>query len=250
MNMKRVVVYLCLFILMLSGCFPNPRAAQKEKQAQKLFFQRLEEIYADVFLYQAELRCGGKLYVANTELEENEKLYVFDSDTYHLELLWVDCWMEGKEVVSKVFIYNWAGMQINTESTNHTEVPIFWKPDTYGTQGVEVEYNPNFANFFYINGRLGREVIVIVTPACTEELRPYSECAEFGIEPYDSLNSAPIKILDDTPGKAYNELWHYGYPVWVFAVPDSKIDDSYELHFGDYVLTGKDIKSGTWSPGN
>ncbi len=247
MKNKRVIAYLCIFILLLSGCASSKR---KERLAQNLFFQQIEEKWKDVILGQLDLSCGGKLYVRNGEVEGDEKVYIFDSDKLHLFMQWVDCWMERGEVAAKGEIYTWLGTQIDAESTDDTSVPIFWKPDTYGIQNVEEYFNPNFSNFFYINGRLGREVIIVVTPACTKEPAPYSECAEFGIEPYDSLNSAPIKILDETTGKAYNELWHYGYPVWVFAVPYSEIDRSYELHFGDYVLTGKDIKSGTWSPGN
>lgn len=244
MNNKRVLACLCIFILLLSGCVSK----QKEQRAQRLFYQMIEEKWADRLFGQLDLSGGGKLYVLNAELEEDEKVYIFDSDKLHLLVIWGDCWMEGKEVVTKNGAYTWLGRQINSESTDDTNVPIFWKSDTYGTQNVAEEDNPNFSNFFYIDGRLGRDVIVIVTPACTEEPTPYSGCAEFGIEPYDSINSVSMKVVDNTPGKAYNELWHYGYPVWVFAIPYSEIDDSYELHFGDYVLTGKDIKSGTWSP--
>ena len=244
MKNKRVIAYLCIFILLLSGCASSKR---KERQAQKLFYQMFEEKLQDSILGQLELSCGGKLYVSNTKLGENEKYFYFDSDKLHLLLQWLDCWMEGKELVTSNITYDWLGRQVDPESSEGTSVPIFWQSDPDGTQSDAAEYD---SNFFYIDGRLGRDVIVIVTPAREKELTAYSECAEYGVEPYDSLDSVPMKVVDETRGKAFNELWHYGYPVWVFAVPYSEIDRSYELHFGDYVLTGKDIRSGTWSPGN
>jgi hypothetical protein len=58
--------------------------------------------------------------------------------------------------------------------------------------------------------------------------------------PYDNLNTEPLIIQDkDYQGNC---------PVWIFDLSAESVDENYELHYGDYVLTGKDLMSGSWTP--
>ena len=60
--------------------------------------------------------------------------------------------------------------------------------------------------------------------------------------PKDTLGTKALRFQQND--------WHNGYPLWIFAIPLDQIDESYELCFGDYVLTGNDILNHTWHIGN
>lgn len=100
--------------------------------------------------------------------------------------------------------------------------------------------------FFWHTGYKGTEAIIIVIPNVHVNLMgltvPYEKSEFYQQVPTDSLDTVPIEIL--YPG------YNYDYPVWIFAIDEKKIDKSYEMHYLDYVLTGGDILSNTWSIGN
>lgn len=96
------------------------------------------------------------------------------------------------------------------------------------------------SSFRRIKDPLGNEsaVMIVVTPNHSIGI-PYQESDFYNIEPSDSLNSEPMKIcLED---------WELGDPFWFYVVPLENITEDYELRYGNYVLTGADILSGSWS---
>lgn len=252
--MKRHIIMLLLITLLLSAC-ADPKSSVADSKPQEStenkymidFYQRYLEENANNIYSSTMLSSGGILVVQNFELNSGVS-YSFDSDELHYLLFRIEAWDENKNIMWNTTPLQWAD---TGEVDGYHPTWIFYaaKNAKYDENSYEnmKEYTYYDSHFFFLDGKLGRDLVVIVTPAMKSFLCPYSESPQYGIEPYDTLESIPMKIIDDTASVSYSGLWHYGYPIWVFTIPEKQIDDSYELHFGDYVLTGKDIKTGTWS---
>ena len=102
-----------------------------------------------------------------------------------------------------------------------------------------IEEGGGFSEFFVYEGYKGTDYLVFVTPDAhygwTYETSPDREYV-----PYDTLNTEPLMIQD--------EEYQDNCPIWIFDLAASTVTDSYELHYGDYVLTGKNLKSRFWDP--
>ena len=84
--------------------------------------------------------------------------------------------------------------------------------------------------------------MIFISPNVQYPCVPYEESEWYEQIPTDSLGSEPLMIQ--------HPRWRDNYPVWVFAIPEDRIDESYELHYVDYVLTGSDLLNNTWQNGD
>ena len=60
----------------------------------------------------------------------------------------------------------------------------------------------------------------------------------------------PIDTLGTKPYGIHDELYHSGFPMWIFDIAEADLTDDYELHFEDYVLTAADLRSKSWRNGD
>ena len=101
------------------------------------------------------------------------------------------------------------------------------------------EEGSGFSAFLLYKGYKGTDYLVFVTPdmhyGWTYETSPDREYV-----PYDTLNTKPLMIQDAE--------YQSNCPVWIFDLAAASVNEKYELHYGDYVLTGKDLMSGSWDP--
>jgi len=83
----------------------------------------------------------------------------------------------------------------------------------------------------------GTDLLFVVSPAGDTPLTydvPYAESEWFNIVPYDSMGTEPIFLRDDEVTE--------GYPIWIFCTTVEDLEEDYELHYGDLVLTYDDLK--------
>lgn len=166
---------------------------------------------------------GGILVMLAADKEQ------YDENELYLAMALVRL-VEGKAVV--------RGM--NYLKLVEGKVPIFYDEDW------DTKKNPSTcpsyeSGFMQILPEYGDAVLIMVFPNRVPGVR--FEDSEFnGLKPSDTLGSAPMKI--------HTPKWNEGYPAWFFLVENKDVDDSYELHYGDFVLTGADIRSQSWTIGN
>lgn len=250
--MKRLICFVLLFVVFLTACtasaystmiIVDPQAT--EDQSSMDYYQKYLENYADSVYSSMKLPSGGILVVQKFANEPGE-FVPFDGEDFHYSLARIEAWEKSNRMQTRSTSIHWADVY------EEEDVPSTWiffdaKNAEYLGEPFEMpDYTYYDSRFFTLEGRFGRDVIVIVTPAMKACLSSYVESPQYGLVPYDSLGSTPMKVIDEKSADQYPYLWHYGYPIWIFAIPETKIGDDYELHFGDYILTGKDIKAGTW----
>ena len=84
----------------------------------------------------------------------------------------------------------------------------------------------------------GTDLLFVVSPAGdlpgTYHV-PYAESEWNGITPYDSMGTEPILLCDE-------EVLD-GYPTWIFCTTVEDLPEDYELHYGDQVVTYRDLRS-------
>lgn len=246
--MKRLACFSLILLLLFTACAVQENPGQEsalpkesEDQSSIDYYQGYQKHYSDQIYTSMMLPSGGLLCVQDFD---SETWHPFDGRELHYLLGRIEAWKEGNQMKTEATAIPWAD-EVDEDVFDSTW--IFYAQDNKDQDDFDYVYYDS--RFFFLDGRLGRDLFVIVTPAMKYKLPPYAESLQYGIEPYDSLSTKPIKVVDDASAEQYTDLWHYGYPVWIFVIPEEKIDDTYELHYGDYVLTGKDIQSGTWSNG-
>lgn len=254
--MKRLTIAALVLVLVFSACSgPNYAATEVGSETRvedpmvQEFYQYYLEKYEDSIYDSRELSSGGLLLVKNAELEPGQRLSVFDAEELHYFLSRLEVWVENGKP------------QVNTESIQWADE---WPDRDLGKEPVWIFYEPQAevleedngsdsdntvyydSHFFLLDGEQGRDVVIVVTPPMSRQLSAYSESSWYGITPFDSLDTVPMKVSDERTGLHSTELWHFGYPVWIFVVPEKDINETYELRYGDYVLTGTDILAGVW----
>lgn len=259
--MKKIIVIVLLVSFLLSACTNSNSANTKDPPGittvaatddpmVREFYQYYLDKYEDYIYDSRELSGGGLLLVKNANLEAGQKLSVFDTEEFHYFLNRLEaCVKNGKPQVNTESI-QWADESPDSD-LGKEPVWIFYESQVEDSGGDNFFDSKNAvyydSHFFLLEGNLGRDVVVIVTPPMGRQLSSYSESSLYGITPYDSLGTMPMKVVDERTGLHPGELWHFGYPVWIFVVPEKEITESYELRYGDNCLTGRDIISGTWS---
>lgn len=120
---------------------------------------------------------------------------------------------------------------------DNVQTRIFYREDWEKHSGIV--YPSSFQ--YYTNPLNDKVDILIAVGQNYEDNQSFSD-AEDGLAPEDTLGTKALKYQQ--------KGWNNGYPLWIFAIPLEKIEESYELHFGDYVLTGNDILNHSWKIGN
>ena len=156
-------------------------------------------------------------------------------------------WDVGYDDVIKEHQYMTAAIQaVNGELKyrmvffydDNVQTRIFYREDW--EQQKSMEYPSSFQ--YYQNPDNDKIDVLIVVGQNYEERQKYTESDGDKLTPEDTLGTKPLCFQQDD--------WNNGYPLWIFAIPLEQIDESYELRFNDYVLTGHDILNHTWSIGN
>lgn len=179
---------------------------------------------------------------AKLELQMNTFIHQYETDEQYISRLMLHA--GGYLVVSdatedwfgsKYFSYNILSIfdgEVDTEGEvfrNKNAVDIFYMK----------EEGSGFSSFVVYKGYKGTDYLVFVTPdmhyGWTYETSPDREYV-----PYDTLNTKPLMIQD--------EEYQSNCPVWIFDLAAASVNEKYELHYGDYVLTGNDLVSRSWNP--
>ena len=133
--------------------------------------------------------------------------------------------VDGELQYKMVFLYD-----------DNVETRIFYREDWERQNGIIYP-----SSFQYYTNPLNEKVDVLIAVGQNYEIDQSYPEAEDGLTPEDTLGTKPLKFQQKS--------WNNGYPLWVFAIPLEKIDESYALRFGEYVLTGNDILDHTWKIG-
>ena len=134
--------------------------------------------------------------------------------------------VDGELQYKMVFLYD-----------DNVETRIFYREDWERQNGIIYP-----SSFQYYTNPLNEKVDVLIAVGQNYEIDQSYPEAEDGLTPEDTLGTKPLKYQQKS--------WNNGYPLWVFAIPLDKVDESYALRFGEYVLTGNDILDHSWKIGN
>ena len=123
------------------------------------------------------------------------------------------------------------------------KVPIFYDEDWQDRLSDEnheilTRYESGFQHFQQNDGT--ELVLIAVFPNRVTGVE-YEHSEFYQLEPYDTLGTVPMTVQAAE--------WNEGYPAWFFVVEEANVDESYELHYDDFVLTGEDILANTWKIG-
>lgn len=193
----------------------------------------LEE-HADELLGYWWLPSGGVL-LAHIDSERSDKDFTF--------IEWVVLDYSNGTVIQE----NWTYL-LQVCGYKPDAVHIFydedWESKIYNKETMDCTYYDSC--FLWHNGEKGTDVIISIIPNVQKNLMgpavPYEETDYYQQVPIDSLGTTPIEIT--------YPYYNYNYPQWIFVIDKERIDDSYELHYMDYVLTGDDLLNRNWSIGN
>ena len=266
--MKRFIVATLLMALLLTACttpgssemiIVDPQAT--EEQSVMDYYEEYLKQQEDKVLSSLKLPSGGILIVQElgdgTGKGNLDSRDAFTGENLNYSLARIDAWQINGKLKLDTTVIPWAE---EVDEVDLDPVWIFYGENEidsvplqeildYPSEHLDAfdNYTDYYSHYFFLDGRFGRDVVIIVIPPMMVTLPSYSDCPQYGIEPYDNLDSVPMKVLDKTSAGKYIDLWNCGYPIWIFVIPEQRIDDNYELHYGDLVLTGKDIQSGIWS---
>ena len=85
-------------------------------------------------------------------------------------------------------------------------------------------------------------MLICVLPNREQTDTDYQHSELYGLVPTDTLNSSPMEAMKSD--------WNDGFPTWFFVIEADQITEDYALQYGDFVLTGKDLLTNTWTIGN
>lgn len=170
--------------------------------------------------------------IANTELPNDIESVIYSykelSNGGYLVALWYESEYGEKEIIFAVYDFKEDNQSLVVNSHDpRKEMPIF-----DDSAGKLIAYS----GFEIVDIDGQAELLVFITPnqkVTNSGTEPYEESQYYGITPYDSLGTNPMQI--QTPD------WNANYPLWVFAIPMSRIDSNYSLTFAEFVLTGAEI---------
>lgn len=208
MNKKRILAAF-LILAMLSCTACSKLSPQRQAEL---------ELQMQTFIHQYET---DEQYVSRLMLHAGGYLVVSDV---------TEDWFECKE-----FSYDLLSI---FDGEIDSEEEVFRQNDAVDIFYMKEEGN-SFSSFVVYKGYIGTDYLIFVTPdmhyGWTYETSPDRDYV-----PYDTLNTKPLMIQD--------EEYQSNCPVWIFDLAAASINEKYELHYGDYVLTGKDLMSRSWDP--
>ena len=206
--MKRRIVLIPLVLSLAFACVSCSRLSPQKKVELEDMMHRA------VLLLDAE----DERYVSSLMLHGGGYLIVYDNSLTWPEEKDFDyniITIEDGEIVAKEYLFY------------EDYVPIFY--DQEGAYSVFIEYD----------GYAGTDYLVYVAPNMNYG-RSFKTTPDRDYVPYDTLKTKPLFIQD--------ENYQKNCPVWIFDLDRSTITENYELHYGDFVLTGKDLLSFSWNP--
>ena len=192
---------------------------------KKVYAQLLENHTDDCYGY-TYLPKGGMLIMLYNPVNP------YETDEMYLELLQIEI-TDGK-VNGNGFMY--LGYVKG-------KVPIFYDEDWQDRLSDEshetlTRYESGFQHFQQNDGT--ELVLIAVFPNRVTGVE-YERSEFYQLKPYDTLGTVPMTVQAPE--------WNDGYPAWFFVVEEANVDDSYELHYDGFVLSGTDIHSNTWRIG-
>ena len=220
------IIAAVLLILLL--CIPHSGQSDMLDQAMQQYMVKLKHELGDRLFAEKKLPSGGYLVIQREPAdfgptEPNRISLGFQQHTYRRTLT-------GYKAVSK-----YLDIMCVSEAT-----PIFFKSGWDEPWNNPEAENMTICSFFTeLKGYKGSDIVIYVSANRTDD--DFYESSEwYKVIPSDSLSNKPLLIHDID--------WEHNFPAWIFVVPKDKLDGTYELHYGEYVLTGNDILSGTWTP--
>ena len=215
--MKRYkhIVLIVLVVILAAALliWKSQPTREQSEQALDAEIQSMRQRKDYLLAYQ-KLHAGGYLCVLDNSPEDNP--YDFKFITYNILTIKYGRPVfdfDGEDVIAAI-------------GANDGLVDIF------------LEYHRGSNSYFFrYKSYNGTDILIFVMPNVNTG-ETYEESTEKDWVPYDTLDTDPFYFQD--------KMHHRNYPVWIFDIPEDSIDESYELHFGDFVLTGMDILSGTW----
>ena len=219
---KKVLITLIAVILLLTGCAKGSSAFTVHPNRVKE--QHLKTLLSDKMGLEIvdwmPLQIGGALAACKNSIQNDPDLTTYPFMEYRL------CSFDGKTIESRR-VYD------TSMGKDGVDVYIFYDEDW---ESNNIVYK---SKYIYVTGDAGTDVLVFVTP----NFRIYSreKMTPADVEPWDTLQTKPMVLPD--------EDW-FDSPIWIFDLSLDDIDESYELHYADWVLTGTDILNKTWQIGD
>lgn len=123
------------------------------------------------------------------------------------------------------------------------KVPIFYDEDWEDRYTGEDHYTLTSydSGFVPLEGQEGSLLLIEVFPNRVRDTA-YEASEFFEIKPEDNLGTVPMEVFDAD--------WNEGYPAWFFVLDPAEITEDYELRYGDFILTGMDILTDSWTIGD
>lgn len=222
-----IILSFVVLLIVLSGCkasgMEEPKLGKESAKPSNgdtmTKLKRALQAGNDEFPAWMELPSGAVFVFWNLEHEN-----VFNEHEYATAAIQA---VNGELQYRAVFFYD-----------DNVQTRIFYREDW--EQQQDIEYPSSFQ--YYQNPENDKIDVLIAVGQNYEEQEKYTESDNDKLLPKDTLGTKALRFQQND--------WHNGYPLWIFAIPLDQIDESYELCFGDYVLTGNDILNHTWHIGN
>ena len=246
---SRAIILIILFVLVvfISGCVTQPAAplqtdtveahettaAVETTNPPAPNWSLLLDAAQDEIGDWTYLPDGGLLVLYDKKglLEEQYGRPIISEGPIY-ELLQVEAGNDGKQIKSEI-----TPLYIPGPADDVTA--IFYDED-WDTNPRWISYLSSFRRLKDSSGKESMVLIIVIPNSFVGQSYPESDY--YQVEPSDSLNSVPMKI--------YRQEWMGGYPTWVYAISLEKITEDYELRYGEFVLTGTDILTDSWSIGD
>ena len=219
MKRRSIILVLLLSVLLSLVACAKP-APQQQASFSKTATQRQPELeqLMDKVMQKMQEECEP--YVSHLKLHGGGYLVVFDI---------TQDWFDSKSFSYNLYTIKDGELDVEEEIFRQNNSIVIFYYDLTGGFSVFVPYE----------GFKGTDYLVYVCPDMSFG-RTFETTPDRDYVPFDTLDTKPLMIQD--------ENYQGNCPVWIFDVPAQSVDESYELHYGDFVLTGSDLMSNSWSP--
>ena len=232
---KKLFTLIAVLAILLIGCAKQPiptdqtgttEATEGQKPSapdwNKVIQEKQDEIAA--WSYMPD---GGLLTLYNMDRFVEEEYGPYEGEPFY-SLLQMEI-VNGKLKITELFLVG----------PDEDMTAIFYDEDWE----TNLMWKSYLSSFRRLKDPSGEEsmVLIVVTPNRVIG-QSYQESEYYQVEPSDSLNSTPLKV--------HQEDYMLGDPFWFYVIPIEKITEDYELRYGEFVLTGTDILTNSWSIGD